>query len=103
VRIAALIPDLIFRSRVIEAARAAGVEAAFVRRVEELPPADLTLIDLNSPSGLAALELPPAGRVIGFVGHLRTDLIERGRSLGWTVLSNGEFVTRLPELLSPGI
>src|SRR5262245_65785383 len=108
-----LVRDLLFVSKLREAAESLGVEVQPVRDVEGLPAvardARLVVLDLGLPQALRALELlaadPDAARVptVGFVGHERTDVMETAKALGCgRVMAKGEFATRIPALLQEG-
>jgi DNA-binding NtrC family response regulator len=113
-QVIALVDDLMFLSRIREAARAAGVEVRPVRGASELLDAvrqegRLVLVDADSErlpwqAAVAALraEHPPGElRVIAFVSHERADRAEAARSAGATrVLARRAFVQQLPELVA---
>ena len=105
-----VVRDLLFVSKIREAAEATGVAVQGVRDVETLPgvarSARLVIVDLAAPQALRALELlaadPATAAVptVGFVGHERTDVMETARALGCgQVLAKGEFATKLGGLL----
>jgi hypothetical protein len=106
-----VVRDLLFVSKIREAAESAGVEAQAVRDVETLPSAaygaGLVVLDLGLPQAMRALERlagdPATAAVpsVGFVGHERLDLIETARALGChQVMAKGEFATKLPAILA---
>src|SRR5688572_15975623 len=105
-----VVRDLLFVSKIREAADALGVAVQGVRDVAALPEvarqARLVIVDLALPDGLRALELlaaDPATAAIptaGFVGHERRDVMETARALGCgQVMAKGEFATKLGGLL----
>jgi hypothetical protein len=111
--VAALVDDLMFMSRIREAARGAGVEVRPVRDVDAVRQAArdgarLVLLDLDSMrlpwrDALAALasgdEAAPS--TIGFFGHVNEDTGRAATAAGCTlVLPRGAFVQRLPSLLA---
>lgn len=112
--IVALVEDLMLRSRVSTAARAAGAEVRFASGADqvmalaaEAPP--LIIIDLNTRrTDAVALVLrlkadrALAGlRVLGFVAHVDAAVIAAARQAGIDeVLARGAFVDRLPDILS---
>lgn len=116
-RVVALVPDLMDRSKV--AAAAPGVR--FVRSPAELAAevagdagtgaagtgadrADLIVVDLSRPGVLDALPSLAAGgsRVVGFGSHVDRALLDAARAAGCSqVLARSAFFARLPELLSP--
>ena len=105
-----VVRDLLFVSKIREAAEAAGVAVQGVRDVETLPAAaraaKLVVLDLALPQSTRALELlaadPATADVpsVGFVGHERLDVMETAKALGCRqVMAKGEFATKLPALL----
>ncbi|HXB56151.1 MAG TPA: hypothetical protein VN461_15335 [Vicinamibacteria bacterium] len=113
----AFMDDLMFLSRVKEAARALGLEVHGVRTLAQLreacsPPPQVVLMDLDSPrlpatEALAALRSDPglAGvPVVGFFSHVHGERARAAQAAGCTrVLARSAFVQKLPELLArPG-
>jgi DNA-binding NarL/FixJ family response regulator len=111
--VVALVDDLMFLSRIREAARAAGVEVRAVRGVDAVVQASrdgarLVLLDLDSPrmpwsEALAALAGQPASApaTVGFFGHVHAETGRAAEAAGCTlVLPRGAFVGRLPALLA---
>jgi len=109
--VAALVEDLMFLSRIREAARGAGVEVRAVRTVEAVlqaarDGAQLVLLDLDSPrlpwsDALAALSDGPSPATVGFFGHVHAETGQAAAAAGCTlVLARGAFVQRLPALLA---
>jgi len=105
-----VVRDLLFVSRIREAAEPLGIPVEGVRDVETLPgaarAARLVVLDLALPQALRALELlathPDTAAIptAGFVGHERTDVMETAKALGChQVMAKGEFATKLPGLL----
>ena len=105
-----LVRDLLFVSKIREAAEPLGVVLQGVRDVDTLPGAArgaaLVVLDLGWPPALRALELlaadPETAAIptVGFVGHERTDVIETAKALGCgLVMAKGEFAGRLGVLL----
>lgn len=109
--ILAAVRDLLFRSKIDAAAHRLGVDLAFAPRgtplaevVRARPPA-LLLADLGESGVLdelrAILSERPATRVVGFLGHLRTDLRDEARGMGVEeVLTRGQLAASLDEVLS---
>lgn len=116
VKVLAAVEDLLFRSRISEAADSLGVEAKFPRSPEKLLGAlrsgrpDVLVLDLNSvrfdavsilnelraDEGLASVE------TIGYVPHTRTDLILAAREAGCgRILARSAFFNGLPDVLLP--
>jgi CheY-like chemotaxis protein len=111
--IVALVEDLMFLSRIREAAKGPGVEVRAARTVEQLLTAarssGLVLVDLDSgrlptAAALAALKADPALAalpVIGFFSHVHTERADEVRQAGVTkVLARSAFVNALPALLA---
>jgi CheY-like chemotaxis protein len=108
--ILALVDDLLFRSKIREVARRAGVDVVFPRSALEVAdtarekPA-LAVVDLHADKleplkSLAALRAEgiPA---IGFFAHVQTDLARMALEAGATeVMPRSAFAARLPEILA---
>jgi CheY-like chemotaxis protein len=110
----AFMDDLMFLSRIREAARAAGLEVQSVREPAALVEAcrltrpALVFVDLDSPR-LASLAAVAAMRaddaladipVVGFLGHTRMDRARAAEAAGCTrVLTRGAFVNELSSLI----
>lgn len=105
--------DLMFGSRIRQAAEAAGVEVAFepragdlLARARELRP-DAVLLDLTTvPEAVAlvtSLRASPALaglRILGYIGHAQVDLAEAARVAGADeIFSKGDLTRRLPDLM----
>jgi hypothetical protein len=103
--------DLLFVSKIREAADRLGVAIAPARDLDTLEResagARLVIVDLRLADAPAALEriartaptLPQA--TVGFADHERLDLMETARALGCTrVMAKGQFATELPRLLA---
>lgn len=108
------VEDLLFRSRIAAAAKAAGVDLWFARSAGELianaraSAPQLVIVDLNSPrlgpfDVVAALKADPALAsvpIVGFVSHVQADMVARAREAGVDrVLARSAFVQQLPDLL----
>jgi len=101
--------DLVFRSRIQAAAERLGVPVRLAPRLTPLSEAvrDLgegtVLADLAEPGVLAEVRAAKAAggiRIVGFLGHLETDLARAASEAGVDeVLSRGQFVQRLEEIL----
>ena len=108
--------DLLFRSKISTAAKAAGVivraatsaDAAIERAREDRP--TLILIDLDSARTqpfdvlrrLAESTDLSTLPTLGFVSHVHADHIRQARSLGiGNVLARSAFVAELPDILAP--
>jgi len=108
------VDDLLFSSKIRETARHAGAELMFARTPdavlrearERRPP--LVIFDLNADRiqpipTIQALRQDPdlAGiRLVGFVSHVRTDIIEAARAAGAEVMPRSRFVAELEQLLT---
>jgi CheY-like chemotaxis protein len=109
-----VVHDLLFVSKIQEAAEALGVTVQGVRDVETLPEvakgARLVVLDLGLPQAIRALEIlaaqPDTAGIpsVGFVGHERRDVMETATALGCgRVMAKGEFATRLAALLREAV
>jgi hypothetical protein len=112
--VAALVDDLMFVSRIREAARGSGVEVRTVRTVDAVRQASgdgaaLVILDLDSPrlpwrEALSALSDAPdrsSPMTVGFFGHVHAETGEAARSAGCgLVLARSAFVQRLPGLFA---
>jgi CheY-like chemotaxis protein len=107
-RIVAGISDLMSSTRVRDTAAALGHECAVVRDVSALGDAaagaDLVIVDLDATTGdgpsavsaVASRDIP----VIAYGGHVHADRLAGARAAGAVmVLTRGDFVRRLPDLL----
>lgn len=101
-----LVRDLMFSGRIGATARAANVTVTFLRDPAALgnTPGTRLIVDLGQPGALdaaAAWAREYSGEVIGFVAHVDAATISRARAAGIDrVLTRGQFVQVLPELLS---
>ena len=97
------INDLLARSRLQQAARAAGYEVSTVRSVPspDDPPPDVLVVDLDQPETVPSLEVwcarHPGSRVVGFAFHAHEDVMAQARGLGVEVVTHG--ATSRPERL----
>jgi DNA-binding NarL/FixJ family response regulator len=112
-QVVALVDDLMFVSRIGEAARAHGLEVRPVRKVADLldacrAGARLVLMDLDSArlpvmealSSLCADAAFAALPVVGFFSHVHADRGRQARAAGCRLtLPRSAFVEQLPELL----
>ena|SRR5688572_14615066 len=112
--VAAFVDDLMFVSRIREAAKASAADVRTVRNLDALRAvvregATLVVLDLDSPrlpwaEALRALSSEPdlAGVAsVGFAGHANEAAIRTAREAGCSrVLARGAFVQQLPDLLS---
>ena len=102
------IPDLMFRSRVIEAAKALSVSLETVRDADELirkvreEKPLLVLLDLQAPSlrPLETLQSLLGVPVVGYLNHELVELREQALAAGCgEVLTKGQFAAGLPKIL----
>lgn len=105
--------DLLLRSRISEVATRLGVPVVLARRGVSLSESakalghGIALVDLSEPGILGELQQVKAQgggvRVIGFLGHLQTELAAAAVAAGADeVLSRGQLVGRLEEVLRAG-
>ena len=113
-QLVALMDDLMFLSRIREAARGAELTLTSVRNAAQLVTAAregarLVMVDADSSrvpwqDALAALRAEPSLRelpVVAFVSHVRPDLAQAARAAGATrVLARSAFVQELPGLVA---
>lgn len=104
----ALAPDLMDRSKVEAAARAAGATLTLVAEASELAEAagqgtDLVIVDLSRPGALDALPQVAQVRTVGFASHVNRALMEGAQEAGCQeVLARSAFFRRLRDLLRGG-
>lgn len=108
-----IISDLIFRSKIDEAARHAGVPLRVAKSPEQLErhlgnatPAvvlmDLEMEGLDTPAMLSRLRASPEVArvpVIGFAGHTNVAVIHAARAVGVQVMARSAFVAQLPAMM----
>lgn len=112
--ILAAVDDLLFSSRIRTVAKQAGVDLTFARTPAEILDQSRTLqpslviFDLNSAKAqpietVAAMKRDPelkGLRTLGFVSHVRTDVIDAAREAGVDeVLPRSAFAGNLAEIL----
>jgi CheY-like chemotaxis protein len=106
-----MISDMLFSSKLREAAKATGVSVLAVRDAAAWAAAageaKLAIVDLRMPTALSALDFlsvahPPANlRVVGFIDHERVEVMDEARAKGCTdVMAKGQFANALPKLLA---
>ena len=113
--------NLVFGMKIASTATALGSRAQGVRTIAKLQEqldlaaaanaSVLYIVDLDSellepatPCALLAHAKQSGARTIAFAGHVRPDLLDAARALGCdTVMTNGAFSARLPELLQSAI
>ncbi len=110
-----VISDLLFRSRIDDAARHANVPLRVAKSMEQLErhlsneaPA-LAIVDLESDTidtaaAIRRLRAMPGGeslRIVAYAGHTNLDAIKGGRDAGaGVVLARSGFIAQLPTLLA---
>jgi hypothetical protein len=106
-KVAALVDDIFFSSKISETARQVGSETVFCRSAEAVPPdAARICVDLNANTFDAVAEIQKLRRVhsapiVAYLSHVQVDLKRRAEEAGAAeVLPRSMFVQRLPELLS---
>jgi CheY-like chemotaxis protein len=107
-RIVAAIPDLLFRSKVLETAKALALDVEIARDADEIlqkvrgEKPRLVLIDLQAEA-LRPLDLLQSLQglpTVGFLNHERVDLREQALAAGCgEVLTKGQFSAGLPQIL----
>lgn len=110
----AVMSDLLFRSKIDDAARRCGLQLRVAKSLEQLdrhlgngePAVVFVDLEADSPEPSAAIRRireAPAGssvRIIGFAGHTNIAAIEAGRAAGATlVLARSGLTSQLPALL----
>jgi hypothetical protein len=100
-----LVRDLLFSSKITSAAKQAGTPFKVIRDPAQLAaqPGRRLLVDLTLDGAIdaAADWGRQSGRdVVGFVGHVETEIIASARAAGIAkVVSRGQFVQILPGLV----
>jgi CheY-like chemotaxis protein len=116
-RVLALVDDLLFLSRIREAARATGAEVQAVRGPDDLVASArdggrIVLVDADSSripweEAVSALRSDPSLAplpVVAFLSHVHAERAERARAAGCTrVLARGAFVQELPRLVAAAL
>lgn len=105
-KIAALVDDLFFSSKISATAKQAGSEIVFCRSAAAVP-ADSSriLVDLNAASFDAVAEITTlksthAAPIVAFLSHVQTDLKRRAEEAGADqVIPRSVFAQQLPAFL----
>jgi hypothetical protein len=105
-----LIQDMLFSSKLREAAKQTGVTVQAVRDpaawAAAAREAKIAIVDLRLPAALEALGAlaggPASGvRTIGFIDHEKTEVMDAARAKGCAeVMAKGQFANALPKLLT---
>jgi hypothetical protein len=107
-KIAALVDDLLFSSKIAEVAKQMGASVVFCKSPGSVPlDVDRIFVDLNA-TGFDALDavqwlvLNHRAPITAYLSHVQTELARQAQTAGaGEVLSRSVFVQRLPALLSP--
>ena len=108
-----LVDDLMFGSRIREAAKGRGLEVRSARTVEDVlagcrAGASTVILDLDTPrlpvlEAVSAVAADPAlsgVRLVGFYSHVETETARAAREAGCReVLPRSAFVRQLPDLI----
>jgi hypothetical protein len=89
----AFAPDLADRSRI----EAALPGVTFVKSLDDLPPADVVIIDLSRASQLPAMV---GTRVIGYGSHVDDELLARARDAGIEAMPRSRFFRDIAGLVA---
>ena len=107
--------DLLFRSRIDDAARHAGLDLRVAKSVEQLerhlgagsPALVIVDLEIETMDPVAAIrrlregDEGPARRIVAYAGHTNIAAIKNGRAAGaGVVLARSGFVAQLPALLA---
>jgi len=106
-----LVQDMLFTSKIREAAKAVGLTVQATREpaalVAAAAAAKLVIIDLRLPTALdalAALAGDPATksvRSVGFIDHEKLDVMDQARERGCgQVMAKGQFANALPRMFA---
>jgi CheY-like chemotaxis protein len=107
-QVVAAIPDLMFRSRVLEAAQALSISVETARDADEVlqkiraEKPRLVLLDLGAAALRPLDTLKSLGDlpVVGFLNHEHVELREQALAAGCgEVLTKGQFAAGLPQIL----
>jgi hypothetical protein len=107
-----LVQDMLFTSKIREAAKAVGLSLQGAREPAALLAAAkggarLVIVDLRLPSALdalAALGADPGAKgvpSVGFIDHEKTEVMDQARERGCgQVMAKGQFANALPRLFA---
>jgi len=92
-RVVALVPDLLFGSRLVSALGEAGHEVELVSSADDVRArvgaADVLVVDLtaDAAAGIALVgELRPAARTLGFYSHVEADVRRAAEEKGYDLV-----------------
>jgi hypothetical protein len=104
VKVVALIPDLMDRSKVLAAFPLVSLIARPQDLAQEASDADLVLVDLNRAGVLDAVSSAMAtgwrARVVGFASHVDEEVLSSAGAAGVEALPRSVFFRRLPAMAS---
>jgi hypothetical protein len=108
-----LVQDMLFTSKIREAAKSFGLTAQATREPTALATAaaaadaKLVILDLRLPSALDALAVLAADPIakavpsVGFIDHEKTDVMDAAAASGCgQVMAKGQFANALPKLMA---
>ena len=110
--VAYLVQDMLFTSKIREAAKAVGLTVQPTREPAALVAAagggaKLVIVDLRLPAALdalSALGADPAAkgvRSVGFIDHEKLDVMDQARERGCgQVMAKGQFANALPKIFA---
>ena len=87
-RVVALVPDLLFGSKVKAMLEAEGHDVRLAATPEQVEPCDVLVVDLAS-GGVdagAALGAAPGARTLGFYAHVEPEVRERAERAGFDLV-----------------
>ncbi len=97
-RVAAIVPDLFFASKVKETLTAAGHEVTIVA-AEAPPDADLVVVDLDAAG--AGVKAPTGTPSLGFYSHVEVETRTRAEQAGFDlVVPRSRMAREMPELVA---
>src|SRR5689334_2987246 len=106
-KVAALVDDLFFSSKISATAKQLGSEVVFCRSAEAVPSdAERICVDLNATAfdpvaEIQRLKQQHPAPIVAFLSHVQTDLKRRAEEAGaGQVLPRSAFVQQLASLLS---
>src|SRR5437773_10433763 len=106
-KIAALVDDMFFSSKISATARQTGSEIVFCRSAEAVPAdAGRICVDLNATTfdpvaEIEKLRTNHPAPIVAYLSHVQAELKRRAQEAGaGEVLPRSAFVQRLPQLLS---
>ena len=97
-RVAALVPDLFFASKVDATLRAAGHDVTLASIAAEVPAdAEVLIVDLDAPD---AFSVPAGAPRLGFYSHVDVDARRRAEEAGFDmVVPRSRMAREMPDLV----